>query len=140
MPRFLSFTLAVGVMAASLVAAPSTAEARSPSPRIVARPDSVMVLMTTRLTGTHFTAGKRITIEECSEKNWIAPQDPCDTTSSVKVKTDATGRFTAVLTAHPCPGSATPGFDQTCYVGEPDPTGIDTIGLVGAKAITVTGP
>jgi hypothetical protein len=32
------------------------------------------------------------------------------------------------------------GFQETCYVGVPHPRGIDTIVLVGAAKIVVTGP
>jgi hypothetical protein len=141
MPRRLAVILAGGFVAAGLLVSSAAAGPASPSPRIVAHPESVMVLKTTELTGTHFKASSKITIEECGEENWIVPQNPCDTTSAIKVKTNTKGRFSAVLTVHTCPTmSATPGFDEACYVGEPTPDGIDTVGLEGAVAITVTGP
>jgi hypothetical protein len=141
MSRLLALTLAGATVAACVLASSASASPTSASPRIVAHPDSVMVLTSTELTGTHFKASSKITIEECGQETWVVTQKPCDTTSAIKVKTNAKGKFTASLTVHTCPTmSATPGFDETCYIGEPSPNGIDTIGLVGGVAITVTGP
>jgi hypothetical protein len=50
--------------------------------------------------------------------------------------------FKSSFTVQTCPGSTTtsPGFSETCYIGDPSPSGIDVINLVGAAKITVTGP
>jgi hypothetical protein len=126
---------------AVVIALDPTAGAQPASPKIVAKPDSVMVNTVTKLTGRYFPPNSKLTIEECSETNWIVPQNPCDTTNVIHVKTNASGTFVHKLTAEVCPGaSAAPGFAEICYVGEPKPQGVDTIALVGAEQITVTGP
>ncbi len=145
MHRFLTLVLASatvsgGLIGAALLVTPAAASTAKASPTIVARPDSVMVDRTTRLTGTHLPAKTTITIEESAEQNWIAPQDPCDTTNALTVTTNGAGRFKGVLTVHTCSTSGTPGFSETCYVGEPKGSGVDTVTLVGSVAITVTGP
>jgi hypothetical protein len=135
------FTAVIVASGAAVVLGPIAGAQAASSPKIVAKPNSVMVNTATRLTGGHFQPDSKLTIEECSETNWIAPQNPCDTTNVIHVKTDASGSFVHKLTAEMCPGTAaTPGFTQNCYVGEPVPQGIDTIALVGAEQITVTGP
>jgi hypothetical protein len=132
--------LAGGLLASVVTVAPAVAGTSNAAPQIVAHPDSIMVNGQTRLIGSHFAPSTTITIKECSQQNWIAPRNPCDTTNSIKVTTNPKGHFKGVLTVHTCPGSATPGFSQTCYVGEPKGNGVDTVTLVGAVAITVTGP
>jgi len=112
------------------------------APHIVARPSSVMVNGVTTLTGTGFAARAKLTIAECSSKNWIAPSKPCDSDNAVSVVTDAHGRFTKKLEVELCPRVRThigPGT-QTCYVGSPQPRGVDTITLAGAAAVKVTYP
>jgi hypothetical protein len=68
--------------------------------------------------------------------------NPCDTDNTISVKTNSQGEFQAVFTVHTCPDTTAPPprFSQTCYIGEPLPFGVDTITLVGAATITVTGP
>jgi hypothetical protein len=134
-------TLAGGLIFSAVPLASVGALAASASPHIVAHPDSVMVNTATRLTGTHFPATTKISLEECSASNWSVPQNPC-TATTVKVKTNAQGRFRTAFTVHTCPGGSTtsPGFSETCYIGSPSPSGIDTIALTGAVAVTVTGP
>jgi hypothetical protein len=142
MPRPLASGRAVTALAgAVLVTAVSFGVASaSPSPRIVARPDSIMVNGTTSLTGKHFPARATLTIEECSAPNWIAPQSPCDSSNAVAVHTNGGGNFKATMKVLTCPPTSAPGFSQICYVGEPKGTGVDTVTLVGAEQITVTGP
>ncbi len=112
------------------------------TPKIVAHPASVMVNTATKLFGYNFPADSKLTIEECSKTGWIVPQNPCDTTNEIHVTTNSAGSFVHKLTAQVCPGGVTklPGFQEICYVGEPKPSGIDTVFLVGAAKITVTGP
>jgi hypothetical protein len=142
--RLLAWTgaaISVGVIATAVIIVPVAATSGKATPHIVAHPDNVMVLRTTKLNGSSFPAKSKITIEECASTFWIAPQDPCDTTNSIQVKTNAGGHFQSVLTVHACAANnTTPGFSQTCYIGEPKGTGVDTEALVGAVAITVTGP
>ena len=133
-------SLAGGLIATALAVPAAGAAAPTAGAHIVAHPDSVMVDTATRLTGTHFPAKTKITIKECTERNWIVPQNPCDA-SPVRVRTNAKGTFQIEFTVHTCPGdSRTPGFSQTCYVGEPTISGLDTQTLTAAATITVTGP
>jgi hypothetical protein len=116
-----------------------------PTPTVVASPADVMVDTATTLTGTGFPANATVTIKECSQTTWIVPEDPCATSNVVTVATNPGGGFQTTMTATYCPGTspstvATPSLAQRCYVGEPVPQGIDTIALVGAAEIVVTGP
>jgi hypothetical protein len=101
-----------------------------------------MVNRSTSLVGTNFKPRKSVTIKECSETNWIVPQDPCQSSNSIVVKTNGRGAFTSSFTVQTCPGGMTtsPGFSEKCYIGDPTPSGIDVITLVGAVRVTVTGP
>jgi len=117
------------------------ATGRAAHPHITAHPRSVMVNHTTKLIGTNFKSKKSITIKECSETTWIVPQDPCGT-NSIVVKTNRYGGFTSSFTVQTCPGGTNtgPSFSEKCFIGDPTPSGIDVISLVGATKITVTGP
>ena len=137
--------VAGGIVTDALVISPAGASTAGPTPHIVAKPNSIMVNGTTKLTGKHFPASTSVTLDECSQTTWVVMSNRCDTNNSIKVKTNAQGQFQAVFTVHTCPatgatGTASPGFSQTCYIGEPRPFGIDTITLIGAVKITVTGP
>lgn len=116
-----------------------------PTPTIVTDPVSVMVGAATKLTGTNFPADATLTIKECSQTTWIVPEDPCVTSNVISIATNSNGDFVTTMTAEVCPSPtptpvAGPGFVQNCYLGQPVPQGIDTITLVGASRITVTGP
>jgi len=53
------------------------------------------------------------------------------------------GGFTTPLTVQLCPRKLPPKPPVTrerCYIGEPQPSGIDTISLIGAAKIIVTYP
>lgn len=112
------------------------------APHITAHPNNLMVNTTTNLVGRGFAPSTSLTVEECGHRNWIAPQNPCDSTNSVTVTTSKHGTFTTTFTAQTCPGGKNkgPGFSERCYIGVPHPSGVDTIVLVGAVRITVTGP
>jgi hypothetical protein len=113
----------------------------SAAPHIVAKPKSVMVNSTTELVGKNFPPKHTMKIDECPSKTWIVPQNPCDTTNVLRVRTNAEGQFTGTFTVQVCGAANTPpGFSETCYIGEPTPQGVDTITLTGAATITVTGP
>ncbi|HXQ62213.1 MAG TPA: hypothetical protein VN796_07760 [Acidimicrobiales bacterium] len=139
---FAAAVVAGGIVTDAFVVSPAGATTTTPKPHIVAKPNSVMVNHTTKLTGKHFPASKKLTIEECSQSIWVVMSNPCDTDNTITVKTNAQGEFQAVFTVHTCPdtGTTPPGFAEKCYIGEPEPSGIDTISLVGAVTITVTGP
>lgn len=145
--RFGSSLAVAAVICAGVVGVQPIGSAVASTPRaavahISARPESQMVNSSIKLIGTHFKSGATLTIEECSQKTWIVPQDPCDTSNAIVVRTKGGGRFSSSFTVQTCPGTATspPGFSQGCYIGDPTPSGIDVIELVGAAAITVTGP
>jgi hypothetical protein len=114
----------------------------STGPHIVAHPNNVMVNTATKLIGRNFTPSTTYNVKECGKTNWIAPQNPCDITNSIVVTTTGRGQFKSSFTVQTCPSgtNSQPGFSQTCYIGVPTPNGIDTITLLGAARITVTGP
>jgi hypothetical protein len=120
----------------------TSAGAATHSPHIKAQPDNAMVNTSIALTGRMFRANSTFTIKECSMTAWIAPQDPCSTNNAVSVTTNNHGRFKASFKAEVCAGGQR-GQEPTsviCYLGHPQPTGVDTIALVGATRITVTYP
>ena len=124
-------------------AAQTTVPPVAAAPHIVARPNNLMVNATTTLTGTGFPAKSRVSLAECGAASWIAPRDPCDTTNTVTVTTNRAGGFTTPFKVQLCPRTTPPVppvTEETCYVGEPHPTGVDTIALRGAARITVTYP
>ncbi len=131
-------TLFVGVLGVFSI---SAASAGTGKPHITAHPNNVMVNTATELIGTHFQPSTTLTVKECGLKNWIVPQNPCDSSNSIVVTTNAQGAFKSSFIVETCTtGSGDPGFSQRCYIGVPTPNGIDTITLVGAVRITVTGP
>lgn len=132
------FAGAIGIMALAALPLSLSTAASAASPHIRAVPNHVMVNTDTHLIGTHFGAHQTLTLAECSETHWIAPQDPCDS-NTVTVTTDAKGRFATTFLVKTCPGVVA-GTSEKCYVGVPTPTGVDTIELLAAAKITVTGP
>ena len=87
MARFIPAPVAGALLAVTVAALPATASG-APKPHITAHPSSVMVLNTTTLAGRHFPSKSKITIEECSETSWIAPNQPCDSSNAVKDQED----------------------------------------------------
>ena len=133
---------AVAAVVCGATAAGATAQI-TPAPHIVARPDNVMVNGTTMLTGTGFPADSLVALRECGSANWIAPEDPCDSTNEITVMTGPSGQFTTPFTVQLCPRKLPPKPPVTrekCYIGEPHPSGVDTITLLGAAKIIVTYP
>ena len=133
--------LAVGLLGQSTAVASAAGVSPFP-PHIVANPNNVMVNSSTTLTGTGFPPSTTIAIRECGRTSWIAPQNPCDVTNGISVTTNAAGGFTASFKVELCPDGVR-GPEPTseiCYIGEPHPSGIDTIALLGAARITVTYP
>jgi hypothetical protein len=132
-----------GLAAASVLAVSSAAGASPTAPHIVAKPSNLMVNTTTKLTGTGFTPDTTLVVEECSRTNWPVTQQPCASTNRVPVTTDANGDFKASMTAVVCPKVKAPGtrgFKETCHIGVPRSSGKDTVTLLGAAKIIVTGP
>lgn len=103
-----------------------------------------MVNTAITLTGSGFPAHMRLRIAECSSTAWVVvAQKPCDRANRIWVHTHATGRFSSSFTAELCPRTSAgsdPVTQETCYVGVPEPSGIDTITLVGAAQVIVTYP
>jgi hypothetical protein len=129
--------------AASVMSAKAGAASPTP-PRILAKPHNVMVNTKITLLGRHFPAHTRLKIAECSNANWVVvAQKPCDGANAIWVRTDRHGRFVSPFTVKLCPRSksgSNHGTEETCYIGNPEPRGVDTITLVGAARITVTYP
>lgn len=129
--------VALGVLP---LAAPGSASAAT-GPHIKAVPNSVMVNTDTHLIGAGWPAHDTITLTECSQKAWVVPQSPCDTDNTVTVTTNGHGRFSTPFKVETCPApTVPPGFAERCYIGVPAASGVDTVTLVGAVRITVTGP
>src|SRR5579884_1423824 len=96
------------------------------SPQIVTIPTPVTTAAPLiDLHGSGFVPLTNYTIAECSQTNWIVPQDPCVNTNDIAVTTDTTGSFTH--TFDPVPLTAV--LPSTAWVGAPTPQGIDTITL-----------
>ena len=143
--KLVSAAALVAACSASLAsaAAQGTSDTRSRGSRahIVAKPSELMVNQSATLTGTGFPKDSEVMLEECSSTDWIAPQDPCIANTALEVKTNRAGRFSTPFKAAVCDGSSTPPpTERTCYVGEPTPSGIDTIELRGAAKILVSWP
>jgi hypothetical protein len=138
--------LAACTASLTCAAAQGRAGTRSTRPRgsrahIVAKPSELMVNQSTMLTGSGFPKASEVALEECSSADWIAPQDPCIASTALEVKTNRAGRFSTPFKAAVCEGTSTvPPTERTCYLGEPAPSGIDTIELRGAAKVLVSWP
>lgn len=134
-------TLVAGLALLGLFGASAVAAGHSKQPRIVAKPDDVMVNARVKLRGTGFAPNSTFTVAECGETSWSLPQDPCSAGNAVTVTTDGTGVFHAKIVAKLCPQDSPPTITQeTCYVGARVVTGIDTLALRGAASIMVSWP
>jgi hypothetical protein len=132
----------IGLAAATTSLCVTSADAAVSSPHIKAQPNNVMVNTSIALTGVRFRANSTFTIKECSTTAWIAPQNLCSANTAVLVTTNNRGRFQASFKAEVC-ANGQRGKEPTsviCYIGKPQPTGVDTVSLVGAAKITVTYP
>jgi hypothetical protein len=115
--------------------------ATAATPRIVAKPNNLMVNTKTTLTGSGFAPRTRRSIVECSRTNWVVPSNPCVKRNKISVTTDGRGRFTHVFDVVLCGGKRGPEpTSQICYIGNPHPEGVDTEHLDGAVKVTVTYP
>ena len=127
---------------AAIAASAAPAAAHKATPHIAAKPDSVMVNGTTQLVGGGFAKHTKLTLSECGSTVWIVPQEKCDTTNMVTIKTNGAGAFKAAFKVQLCPAEAPPPppTEETCYIGVVHPFGVDQEELVGAAKITVTWP
>jgi hypothetical protein len=137
--------LSAMLLSAGMGIATTAAGAARPvtGPRIVVTPNNAMVDSTVMLKGSGFAAHATLTIEECSVTQWYVLASPCVGTNNVVVVSGAHGGFSAPMTADLCDSGPWPGHpitERRCYVGEPKPNGVDTIGLVGAARLIVTYP
>jgi hypothetical protein len=141
MSRSRRYLLAAGALVGSLTMALCWSPAWAATPHITATPTDPMVDTPVSLAGSGFPHSATFTLQECSSKDWVVPANPCLITNRVHVHTNAEGAFNATMTAQICPAS-TPPFRtrRKCYIGEPVPSGIDTITLVGAAKIVVSWP
>jgi hypothetical protein len=132
----------IGVAVAATALCVNSAAAAASSPHIKAQPNNVMVNGSIALAGVGFRAKHTYTIRECSTTSWIAPQSTCSSNNAISVSTNKRGRFHASFKADVC-ANGQRGNEPTsviCYIGTPQPTGVDTVSLVGAVQITVTYP
>jgi len=140
----LTMALAVVVLVGTVMAGEAGAVPSPTPPHIVATPNNVMVNTIIHLVGTGFPVRTQLTIAECGRTNWVVgAQQPCNTDNTISVVTNRRGRFAAQFKAEVCPDSVPPTppvTRRTCYIGNPQPRGVDTITLVGAAKIIVTYP
>lgn len=139
--------VSVAEVAGAAAVAGSAGVAAKHHPRIVAKPDRVVVNRKTTLTGSGFKRHKKLTIWECSAKSWVVPKQICNHRNAVTVRTNARGRFTVKFNVLLCPAASSAAAlapagpersSRHCFVGVPTPRGVDVVILVGATRITVT--
>ena len=130
------------MLAAPLGASASAAGVSARPPVITAKPDNVMVNTDTTLIGRNFKPATKLVLAECSRKSWVVPARPCDTGNTVTVRTNAKGQFKIRFKVEACPSNAavSGGLAERCYIGVPQPSGVDTVRLEGAEPIVVTFP
>ena len=153
--------IAVGIATAGSVAlaasaymlpAPVAIKARH-HPRIVAKPSRVKVNKVTTLTGSGFKPRHKYVLNECSARAWVVPKQVCNHRNAVHVRTGPHGGFRVRMKALLCPRGIQPqarvprgrvlgpeAFVVHCFIGVPRIAGVDTVTLVGAVRISVTGP
>jgi hypothetical protein len=127
----------------SVVATAGTVLAVSPLPPTVkASPDSVMVSTDTTISGKNFTPGSSVQLSECSATTWVVPKSPCNTDNKVTVTANNKGAFKTAFKVKLCPGGkrGKQPTSEICYIGVPDPSGIDTVGLTPYAKVVVTYP
>jgi hypothetical protein len=138
--RFAAPTVAV-IVGLTIVLGGWSYAAMAATPRIVAKPNNLMVNTKTTLTGTGFPTRSRLSIVECSTTNWVVTAHPCVNGNQISVTTNGHGWFTHAFKIVLCGGKRGPEpTSQICYIGNPHPQGIDTEHLDGAAKVTVTYP
>jgi len=117
-------------------------------PKIVARPHQVRANKFTTLTGSGFKPHAKLVLNECAAQTWIVPKQVCNHRNAVHVRTGPHGRFRVRMKVLLCPRGIQPqarvfGPERIvvhCFIGVPKIAGVDTVTLVGAVRIAVTGP
>ena len=144
--RFVLTGLSVGailvMLAAPLGATASAAGVSARPPVITAKPDNVMVNTDTTLIGRNFQPATKLRLAECSKRSWVVPARPCDGGKTVTVRTNAKGQFKTTFKVEACPSdvAVSGGLAERCYIGVPEPSGVDTVRLEAAEPIVVTFP
>lgn len=109
----------------------STVTLTRESPTIVPSQSLVGAGQSIRISGIGWAPNSSYTVEECPVTSWIAPRDPCLTGNRVALNANSVGQFTATFQVLPC------GPTVGCFLGVPEPTGIDAFILAGAAPISV---
>lgn len=131
---------ALGFAVLAVGAGPAAAISPVP-PTITVNPNNVMVNTDTTVTGHNFVPYQRVLLRECSQTSWIVPQNPCDTNNGKTVTANRHGTFVTKMKVEACPAIVVPaGISEQCYIGRPQPTGVDTIELQPYAGIVVTFP
>jgi hypothetical protein len=96
------------------------------------------------LTGKHWPASSKIRLKDCGGRGWVVTQKHQCNKGKIVVHTTKRGRFTTSVPMALCPHTSDwpghPVTERRCYVGQPMPSGVDTITLVGHVKIIVTYP
>lgn len=131
----------LGGLGLTVLASVPEATAVSPvPPRITVNPGNVMVNTDTVVKGTHFTPGQTVHLVECSQVQWVAPNNPCDTNNTKTVTANGKGAFRTKMKVEACPSNTQPpGLSETCYIGVPN-FGVDNVTLQPYASIVVTFP
>jgi hypothetical protein len=133
----------IAAVAAGVLAAPSSLAqpATTTKPTITVRPSRVMVSSPTTVSGAGFPANSLLKLRECGRTFWLVPEEPCNTSNAITVKTDRYGHFKATFHVELCPeGKVGKGpTERTCYIGRVQ-FGEDTGELQPAARISVTYP
>jgi hypothetical protein len=141
LPSLAAAAAAAGALGFAVLAAGAgpAAAAITPVPTITVNPTSVMVNTVTTVTGRSFVPYQKVMLSECSQTNWIVPQNPCDTNNAKTVTANRHGAFVTKMKVEACP-TPTAGIAEQCYIGRPQPTGVDTVALRPYAGIVVTFP
>ncbi len=136
----LGIALAAGLTVGAAVAVPAAAVTVLP-PTLSVHPHSVMVDTDATVVGRNFLPGTTVHLEECSSSTWVVPVAPCTTDNAVSATANAHGAFAVKMRIEACPPPAAPvGIVERCYVGVPQPSGIDTVSLRPAATVIVSFP
>ncbi len=145
MTKFGKIPLAAAVLVGglgltALISGPEAMATSSVPPMVTVHPNNVMVNTDTKVRGSHFTPGQTVQLVECSQTQWVAPQNPCDTNNNKTVTANGHGAFRTKMKVEACPsGSQPPGLSETCYIGVEN-FGVDNVTLQPFAPIVVTFP
>ncbi len=129
-----------GLGLTALISVPEAMATSSVPPMITVHPNNVMVNTDTKVRGSHFTPGQTVQLVECSQSQWVVPQNPCVTNNTKTVTANRYGAFRTKMKVEACPsGSQPPGLSETCYIGVEN-FGVDNVTLQPFASIVVTFP